>query len=62
MRNALLLVGLGIAIGYFLGFDDARRHEQNLLDRAVVWTRGAFGDHHPNDIDAAMSRVEDQKK
>jgi hypothetical protein len=31
----LLLVIVGVAIGYFIGFSDARRHEKNVLQRTV---------------------------
>jgi hypothetical protein len=58
MRKGLLFLGLGIAIGYFLGFDDARKNEQDLLHRAVERVRGAVDQRSANDVDAVMNRLE----
>jgi len=58
MRNMLILLTAGIAIGYFIGFSDARSHERDIVHRLVERAGGKSRAHMPNDIDAAMERVE----
>lgn len=38
-RRALMFL-LGVSLGYCTGFTDARRHDQNVLVRAVETVRG----------------------
>lgn len=52
------LVGVGIAIGYGIGFRDAHTHKEHILARAVDQVRTAFGAKPANDIDAVMTKVE----
>lgn len=58
MRKALLLIGIGIAGGYFVGFADAEKHEQNVVYRLVDHVRGYGNDSDVNDVDAMMERIE----
>lgn len=58
MRKALLLIGIGIAGGYFVGFADAGKHEQNIVYRLVDRVRGYGNSSDANDVDAMMERLE----
>jgi hypothetical protein len=58
MKKTLFLIGVGIAIGYFTGFTDARQHDQNIVQRAVARVGKSQSARAPNDVDAAMERLE----
>jgi hypothetical protein len=57
MLRTLLLLVFGIAIGYFLGFGDAQRHEQHLVERLVDRAGAGMRDSLRNDIDARVDRA-----
>jgi hypothetical protein len=57
MLRTLLLIAVGIAIGYFVGFGDARKHSQNVVERLVDRAGGAMRDSLRNDIDARVDRA-----
>jgi hypothetical protein len=57
MGKALLL-GVAIAVGYSIGYRDARVNTENILTRAVEQLRVTFGAKPTNDIDAVMSKLE----
>jgi hypothetical protein len=52
------VLGFAVAIGYAIGFRDARHHQEHIVSRAVEQVRGLFGDQRRNDFDGAMNRVE----
>ena len=54
----IFLLGVAIAIGYSIGFRDARTHSEHILARAVGQVRTMFGATPTNDIDAVMTKVE----
>lgn len=57
MKTVLMIV-IGIAIGYFLGFEDARKHEETIVARLVD---RVGGDHRANlitDVDRQMREAE----
>lgn len=58
MKKAIVLIGVGIAIGYFVGFKDAQEHPQDIVHRAVLHVEKTSRDRDANDIDAVMRRVE----
>jgi hypothetical protein len=58
MKKALLLIALGIAAGYWIGFNDAQEHSRNIVARLVARAGGGNRDRVRNDIDATMERVE----
>jgi hypothetical protein len=49
---------LAIAIGYAIGFRDARQHSDHIVARAVEQVRVAFGAENGNDIDGRMDKLE----
>jgi hypothetical protein len=57
MGKALLL-GVAIAVGYSIGYRDARVNTENILTRAVEQLKVTFGAKPTNDIDAVMSKLE----
>jgi hypothetical protein len=54
----ILVLGVAIAVGYTIGFRDARNHSEDILARAVQQVRVAFGGKPANDVDAVMRKVE----
>jgi len=55
MKLVLLLIGL--AAGYSLGFKDAQVHKEDLVSRTVDRLRQR-GDKYSNDIDGQMDKLE----
>lgn len=56
----IFVLGVAIAVGYALGFRDARSHPEHIVTRAVQQVRETFGANQAsaNDIDAVMRKVE----
>jgi hypothetical protein len=48
---------IGIAIGYFYGFDDAKKHDENVVTR-VVDRVGTTGSKYQTDVDKQMDAAE----
>jgi hypothetical protein len=54
----ILLILIGIAIGYFVGFQDAGKHDETIVARLVA---RVGGDHRANvitDVDGKMRDLE----
>jgi hypothetical protein len=49
---------VGISIGYFYGFADARKHAENIVTRVVAEVGGSNRDRYSNDIDKRMDNLE----
>lgn len=49
---------VGISIGYFYGFADARKHAENVVTRVVAEVGGSNRDRYSNDIDKRMDNLE----
>lgn len=58
MKKALLLLLLGLAAGYWIGFNDAQSHKKDIVSRLVARAGGGNRDRVRNDIDASMERLE----
>jgi hypothetical protein len=55
----LFVLGFAIAVGYAIGYRDARNHPDHIVTRAVEQVRETFGGKKSaNDIDAVMTKVE----
>lgn len=54
----LFVLGFAIAVGYAIGYRDARNHPNHIVTRAVEQVRVTFGGKPVNDIDAVMTKVE----
>ena len=57
MFKVLFLIVIGVAIGYFVGFNDAQKHDANVVQRLVARAGGAARGKLDNDIDAKMEKV-----
>jgi hypothetical protein len=58
VRKVMMLIGIGMAAGYFIGFNDAAAHERNVVHRLVDRVRGDMDGKVGNDVDAVMDRLE----
>jgi hypothetical protein len=60
MLKTLLLIAVGVAIGYFMGFSDAQAHAENIVVRAVNSVGGSNRDNvrAGTDVDKQMESVE----
>src|SRR5688500_19355753 len=56
LKFGLALV-IGISIGYFYGFDDAKKHVENVVER-VVGKVGTKGEKYRTDVDKQMEAAE----
>jgi hypothetical protein len=54
----VFVFGIAIAIGYLLGYSDARAHPNHVLGRVVQQIKVTFNAKPANDIDAVMTKVE----
>jgi hypothetical protein len=49
---------IAIAVGYAIGYRDARNHSDHIVTRVVEKIGMTFGKNAGNDVDAIMSKVE----
>ena len=55
----LFVLGVAVVVGYFLGYNDARKHSEHFVTRSVQEVREFFGgDTNRNDVDAVMNKIE----
>jgi hypothetical protein len=55
----VFVLGFAIAVGYAIGYRDARNHSEHIVTRAVEQVSETFGGKKStNDIDAVMTKVE----
>ena len=57
LKFAIVLVA-GIAIGYFYGFDDAKKNDENVVTRVVERVGGSNRGKYNADIDKQMQAAE----
>ena len=58
MRYIVLLV-VGLAVGYFGGWQDAQTHKQNIVERLVGRAGGATRGKYGTNIDSTMKDAAD---
>ncbi len=58
MFKTLMLIVVGLCLGYFMGFSDGRVHRQNVVARMVDRVGGSHRDAVANDVDKQMDSVE----
>jgi hypothetical protein len=56
MLRVIVLLIVGIAIGYFLGFGDAQSHDDNIVKRLVSRAGASARGGVNNDIDARLEK------
>lgn len=57
MFKFLIALVVGISIGYFYGFDDAKKHDENVVNRVVAQV-GKKGENYRTDVDKQMEAAE----
>jgi hypothetical protein len=58
MLKYVFVLVIGIAIGYFYGFDDAKKNDDNVVTRVVERVGGSNRGKYSTDIDKKMQAVE----
>jgi hypothetical protein len=57
----VLLVAIGVAFGYSVGFRDAEAHRKHIATRVVELLRSTFHGRSGTDVDSMMTRLEGTK-
>jgi len=58
MRKAILLLAIGIAVGYWLGFQDRENHRHDIVTRLVNQAGGSARHDVKNDPDKLMDSLD----
>ncbi len=58
MMKFVFALVVGISIGYFYGFDDAKKHDDNVVTRVVDRVGGSSRGKYNNDVDKQMENLE----
>jgi hypothetical protein len=58
MKKLVLLFIVGIVVGYFYGFSDAKSHRDNVVRRVVATVGGSNRSKLSNDVDAKVEAAE----
>jgi len=61
MLKYVILLVIGLCVGYSLGFQDAKQHDQNVVSRLVDRVGGTNRENMKTDVDDQMDKVEDAK-
>jgi hypothetical protein len=56
----VVLLAIGVSVGYMFGFKDARAHENDVVTRVVDHVRTSIGRPGSN-VDSLMSTIEGKK-
>jgi hypothetical protein len=58
MKKALLLLALGVVVGYWIGFRDAKVYEDNIVERLVHRTGGSHRAlFKANNVDSRLDSI-----
>jgi hypothetical protein len=60
MLKYLILLVIGVAVGYGLGFQDAKQNDENVVARLVSAVGGSSREKVRTDVDATMDKLEDK--
>lgn len=58
MFKYVFVLVVGISIGYFYGFDDAKKNDENVVARTVERVGGKNRGQYNNDVDKRMEALE----
>ena len=58
MFKYIILLVIGIAVGYQLGFRDAAAHKPHVMERVVSRAGGSHRENMKTDVDKEMRRLE----
>ncbi|HSY81802.1 MAG TPA: hypothetical protein VK807_08570 [Gemmatimonadaceae bacterium] len=62
MLKYVILLVIGVCVGYGLGFQDAKQNDENVVARLVMRVGGNNRENVKTDVDAQMDKVDDAKK
>jgi hypothetical protein len=62
MKQLVVALIIGIVIGYFYGFADAKSHRENVVRRVVSTVGGSNRAKLSNDIDARVEAAEKARR
>jgi hypothetical protein len=57
MIRLLMILLVGVAIGYFVGFRDAQRHKQDIVERTIEKIGAERKRGSANDADEQFERI-----
>ena len=58
MKKMLFVLVIGVAAGYFVGFDDAKSHRHNVVTRLVHRVGGSNRSRFDNDLDRKAEQAD----
>ena len=58
MFRILLLLTIGVAIGYGVGYKDARKHSKSIVERTLDRVGGSTRGKYDSDIDKRLESAE----
>ncbi len=59
MRKGILIIAIGIGLGYWFGFKDAQTHREDVVTRIVHRVGGSNRENfRTGDVDSRMERLE----
>jgi hypothetical protein len=61
MLKYVILLVIGICVGYGLGFQDAKQNDENVVARMVDQVGGRNRENVKTDVDAQMNHLDDAK-
>jgi hypothetical protein len=62
MLKYVILLVIGVCVGYGLGFQDAKQNDENVVARLVMRVGGNNRNNVKTDVDAQMDQIDDAKK
>lgn len=60
MTRTLLLLALGVVVGYTWGYKDARAHDRPVVERIVDRAGGPLREKYVTDVDGKAARLEER--
>ena len=61
MLKTLIILLIGLAIGYTYGFSDAKKHDRTIFARAVGKVGGSTRGKVGNDLDSRLDSLEKRR-
>ncbi|MGQ0647265.1 MAG: hypothetical protein ACT4P7_06810 [Gemmatimonadaceae bacterium] len=58
MKKMLLMLVVGVAAGYQVGWNDAQKHDQSIVERTIEKVGGSTRGKYQNDVDKQLERLE----
>lgn len=58
MKKLVLVLLIGVAAGYQIGWQDAQKHTETVVKRTIDKVGGKTRGQYGNDVDAQMEKLE----